>query len=138
MELVELYNERQAKRKQKEDFLARYSAEWGIMGERLRERRLQYRIRPEFIAEQIGICKSTLSKFERGIYVQKVKVIERAYELALQLEEKNARLSDEIQQLRCQLEHRHNITIEVDGRRYNIPRVPNIQPQAQRARRSVI
>lgn len=56
MELVEMHNERQAKRKQKEDSLERYRAEWGIKGERLREWRLQYRISQKFIAVQIGIC----------------------------------------------------------------------------------
>ena len=141
MELIELHNAKQAKRKQQEDFLERYRAEWGIKGERLREQRLQYRISQKFIAVQIGICESTLRKFEKGIYIRNVKMVERIYELFLGLEEEriaNDRLSIQNHHLRRLLEQGNRIAIEVNGNRFDIPVVPDAQNQHRRTQRSVI
>lgn len=138
MDLVELHIEKQAKRKQKEDSLARYSEEWSVKGERLRVLRRQHGLLASFIAEDIGISMSTLRKFERGIYIQRVKIIERAYERILntkRLQDENARL---LWQVRHPPAREQCIIVEVDGKRYEIPRDPNVQSQHRRTPRSII
>ena len=141
LDLVELYIAKQAKRKQKEDFLVRYSEEWAVKGGGLRARRREYGLLAGVVAEEIGISTNTLRNFERGIYVRNVRIIKLAYERILcsrEERDESSRLSNEIQQLRRQLAHRHQIIIEVDGERFDFLVDSKVQPQHQRTRRSVI
>lgn len=82
-----------------------------------------------------------MRKFERGVYIRNVKMIERIYDLFFGLEEEriaNDRLSIENHHLRRLLEQVNRITIGVNGSRFYVPTVPNAQNQYRHNQRSVI
>lgn len=65
----------------KKDFYRKYGPVWKKSGELFAQWRTSEGLTKTFVADKIGISRSTLTKFESGYYVRNRKLVEKSYSM---------------------------------------------------------
>jgi len=101
MNLVSLLNERQSESLEEriERFSIKRMMKWRIEGEQLLERRKKLKLTRAYISRETSIGYTRLTRLEEGLPIRDAKIIIRAYEMVLEIEEMNIENTSLLQQL---------------------------------------
>ncbi|WHX24925.1 hypothetical protein QNH47_12095 [Virgibacillus halodenitrificans] len=97
MNLVDLMNESQEERMQR--FNRERMMKWRKEGEQLLERRKKLKLTRAYISRQTSIGYTRLTRLEEGLPIRDAKIIIKAYEMVLEIEEMNIENTVLLQQL---------------------------------------
>ncbi len=73
----------ETKQTEKAEFIARNHSIWVEKGQRLQQCRVEMGFSATFVAEKMGVSRSTLRRFEQGQPVKRADMLERSYTLLL-------------------------------------------------------